>query len=223
MARAARARSPKAPPPDDALPIDNLLRDAGFDTAAALRAARAALEVAGLTRPGKRGIASEKRDRALAELAQRLMRVCGKACAALATGRRTAVITTGSTCEVCAGSNNRRAALAAARVLDAAGVRHMLVVGGTAQQQRDLADLLASPRLRMDFVDGTRSHTQKDAIANMNRAQLLIIWGSTPLKHAVSNLYTAEPPAHLRAITVARRGIEAVCREIVRSYAAKPT
>jgi hypothetical protein len=74
----------------------------------------------------------------------------------------------------------------------------------------------------MDFVDGTRSHAQKDAIANMNRAQLLIIWGSTPLKHAVSDLYTTETPAHLRAITVARRGIEAVCREIVRSYAGRP-
>jgi hypothetical protein len=98
----------------------------------------------------------------------------------------------------------------------------VLVVGGTPQMHTELTQLFAGSGINLQLVDGTRaSHSGKDAIANMNRAQLLVIWGSTPLRHAVSNLYTQEPPEHLRTITVSRRGIEALCSEIVRSYERK--
>jgi hypothetical protein len=75
--------------------------------------------------------------------------------------------------------------------------------------------LLGGNGLTVTFVDGSRgSHTQKDAIANMRRADVVIIWGSTPLKHAVSELYTREPLPHVRLILCSKRGIEALCREI---------
>ena len=203
--------------PDDAatLRIDDLLREAGYATPASMKRARAVLESARLTRTGKTGIAPSKRDAAQAVLAQQLARVCSRACAALMTDGRAPVVTGAARCEVCGGSNNRRAAVAAGRDLRASGVRRLLVVGGTAQQHRDVAQLL--DRIELEFVDGTRaSHSQKDAVANMAWADMAVIWGPTPLRHAVSNLYTSDPPAHLRLITVHRRSIEALCLEISR-------
>ena len=202
---------------DDAINIDALLGGLGF-TGAGTRRARRVLEDAGLTRPGKRGLAAYKREAALDAIAKALVRVCGDECAALASSdRREPVVTSGAGCEVCGGSNNRRAALACVRTLQKHRVRRMLVVGGNASQRDDVRELLSA--IDVTFVDGTRSsHSQKDAAANMNRAQVLVIWGPTPLKHAVSDLYTTDPPEHLRVISVPRRGIEALCREVVRSF-----
>ena len=220
--RSGHASRPAAPPNSDAIPIEEVLRSAGFDTPTAQKRARAALEAAGLTHARKTGIAAYKRDDALALLNRTLARVCGKACASLATPGRAPVVTTGATCEVCGGSNTRRAALAAVRALRANHVRNVLVVGGTAQQHREIEQLFVGSQVGLQFVDGTRaSHSQKDAIANMARADLVIIWGSTPLRHAVSNLYTAEPPPHLRTIKISKRGIEALCTAISVSYASK--
>jgi hypothetical protein len=203
--------------------IEDLLRDLGYDSRAARVRARSALETAGLTRPGKRAIAAFKRPAAEQTLAATLARVCGSECASLVGAgtrdRREPVVVSGTTCEVCAGSNNRRAALVCRLALQRARVSRVLVVGGTVQQHRDLSRLLAGHGLTVECVDGTRaSLSRKDAIADMNRAQLVVIWGSTPLRHAVSNLYTQDPPSHVRVITVARRGIEALCREMARSY-----
>jgi hypothetical protein len=204
---------------DDTINIDALLQGLGFTTPAAAKRARRALEAAGVTRPGKRGIAAYKRGDAFKAIASSLVRVCGDECASLATDGREPVVTPAGGCEVCEGSNNRRAALACLRTLRRHGITRVLVVGGTATQQHELRDFIATDGVDVAFVDGTSArHSQKEAVANMNRAQLLVIWGSTPLRHAVSNLYTTEPPRHLRSITVSRRGIEAVCREIIRSY-----
>lgn len=203
------------------LQIADLLRELGFDTAVAARRARAALESAGLTRAGKQGIAAYKRDAAEAALASALMRVCSDGCAKLARARepREPVRTLAGGCEVCGGSNNRRAAIDAARSLRENGVSRVLIVGGTGALHRELEQLWSADGITVEWVDGTRaSHSQRDADANMGRAQLLLIWGSTPLRHAVSRLYTQEPPAHLRVITVPRRGIAALCGEIVKSY-----
>jgi hypothetical protein len=212
-------------PRRDEIVIDDLLKELGFAGAAAKRRARAVLEAARLTRPGKQAIASYKRDAASGALEKALLRVCGDACRKLAEdvdATREPVVVAAATCEVCGGSNNRRAALACARALRRNRVSDVLVVGGTPQMHTELTQLFAGSGVRLQLVDGTRaSHSSKEAIANMNRAQLLVIWGSTPLRHAVSNLYTQEPPPHLRTITLSRRGIEALCSEIVRSYERK--
>lgn len=207
----------------DTLQIDRWLRELGYDTPAAIKRARALLEAAGLTRAGKQGIAASKRASAETTLLGGLARVCSAECALLSRKmggpRRAPVVTSAARCEVCGGSNNRRAAYACARALRSHRISRVLVVGGTPQQQQELAQLLMFDGLVLEFVDGMRaSHSQKDAIANMNRAQLIVIWGSTPLRHSVSNLYTDDPPDHVRIITTSKRGIEALCREVIRSY-----
>ena len=144
--------------------IVDLLQDAGFDTPAAIRTARRALESAGLTNPRKQGIASYKRQAARDLLANRFALVCGEACLSLAAPGRTPVISRKG-CEVCGGSNNRRAMLAAGRALKANGVRRVLIVGGKEEQHREIARTFSAHDVAVHGVVGTAlSHSQKDAV-----------------------------------------------------------
>ena len=208
----------------DARDIADFLRAQGYNTPEAQTSARAALEAAGLTNPRKKAMAAGKLPAAEQALAAALVRVCGDACVTLArkirSERREPIITTGTTCEVCGGSNNRRAAIECARTLKKHKINRLLVVGGTAPQQHELRSLLEGDGITLEFVDGTaKSHSQKEALANIRRSDLVVVWGATPLRHAVSNLYTESVEKNVRVITVPRRGIEALCGEIVRSYA----
>ena len=208
-------------------PIDDFLRGHGYNTPEARQRARAALEAAELTNPRKKNIAAYKLNDAERALAAALVRVCGDACVRLArsmrTERREPVIVTGATCEVCGGSNNRRASITCAALLKRKKVKRVLVVGGTPNQHQELRDLFDGDGITLEFVDGTnRSHTQRDAIANMRRSDLVVIWGPTPLRHAVSEHYTnrnsRETVPNVRIVTIPKRGIEALCNEIIRSY-----
>ena len=204
---------------DATIPIAELLRDAGFDTPAAVKTARQALEAAGLTNPRKQGIAAYKREAALDLLTQRFALVCSDVCRALGAGGRTPIVSRKG-CAVCGGSNNRRAMLAAALALQANGITHVLIVGGKEEQHREIAGVFRQHGVTLQGVVGTRaSHTQKEAQANMRRAGLMVIWASTELRHAVSEHYTSDPPPDLRRITIARRSIEALCDAIVTSFA----
>jgi hypothetical protein len=156
-------------------------------------------------------------------LASTLLRICGKACLQIDRASedkaREAVTVSAPSCEICGGSNNRRAAIACLRRLRRYGIRRVVIVGGTANLRQELDRLLAADDLAIRWVDGlSTSRSSKDALADRRWAQLVVIWGPTPLRHAVSRLYTEEPPADLRIVTVPRRGIEALCAEIVRSY-----
>jgi len=207
----------------DAVNIDQFLRDRGFDTPEAARRAREVLQERGLTRAGKQAFAADKLVAAEAALAAALARVCGDACLRIDRWvpgpAREAVRVMPRGCEICGGSNNRRAALECARALARKRVRRVVIVGGTAATQHELHELLAGSGLEIRYVDGTKaSHSGKDALANTRWAQLIVIWGATPLRHAVSELYTSEPPPDGRILTVSRRGVEALCGEIVRSY-----
>lgn len=209
--------------PDDPVPIDGWLRGLGYETAPARQRARAVLVGAGLTNTRKENIARYKLRDGERALSAALTRVCGANCGKLARADsregREPVTTTPATCEVCGGSNNRRAALSCRETLRKHHVTHVLIVGGTAQILNELHHIIDWDGVTFEFVDGTKtSLSQKDAAAHLNRAQLMIIWGSTPLRHAVSNLYTQDTPEHVRQITVPRRGIEALCAEIVSSY-----
>ncbi len=201
------------------IPIERLLAGAGYDTPAAQQAARTVLEATRLTRPGKHAIAAEKRETALAVLSGALAPSCGAAaCSALSSGTgRTPVTVSPSACPVCNGSNNQRAALALAERMRARGLAKLLVVGGTPEQHRQLERLLAPLGVSLRCVDGaTGSHAQRDADPNLHWAQIVVIWGATPLPHKVSALYAAPPPG-VRLVKFARRGIEALCREVLRS------
>ena len=204
--------------------IDRFLRNEGFDTVEAAARARSVLEEAGLTRPGKRAMAVEKLQAARTALAARLLKVCAdgdcRRLAAAGKDARPPVPVAPAACTICRGSNNRRAALVLAAHLRAKGIRRLLIVGGTPTLHAELDQLLASQGVQLRYVDGSvGSHSARDAAPNLQWAQVMVVWGASPLPHKVSQLYTTAPPAHVRVVKLARRGIEAMCREVLRSLA----
>ena len=202
----------------DALALTKLLKEAGFDTDEAQARAIGVLVDHKLTRPGKENIAAEKRPAVLELLASTLYRTCGHPDCRPEGGREPVRVQLAA-CEACGGSANRRAAWATAALLRDRGVRRVLVVGGTPTLHGELGALFAGQGLTFTFVDGADgTYTAKDAANHLRWAQVAVVWGSTPLPHKVSKLYTDDPPANVRVIQVSRRGIEAVCQELRKSY-----
>ncbi|MCC7363069.1 MAG: hypothetical protein IT303_01760 [Dehalococcoidia bacterium] len=217
MAERVKAKGGGQP---ETVDIEEWLRGEGFAAPAGVRQARAALEANGLTNPRKNGMSRDKLARARAVLAAQTVRVCSPACAAMAEPERPARVPADAepnACEVCRGSNNRRAAQAMIAACAARGVRRLLVLGGSGSTLRELASLLADSAIELRVVDGLeRTPNKKDAIADLEWADLMVVWASTPLPHRVSVSYTDERPPRLWSLTVARRGVEALCTEVVR-------
>jgi len=195
------------------------LASLGYESEEARRAARAVLEQVGLTNPRKRGMAPEKLPRAKAALEAHLRPLCDSCAANLRRpDGRIVVRTSQPYCDTCGGSNNRRAAEVLIKACLQAGLERLLIVGGTTAIHRELQSLLDGSGIELRCVDGSeRNPNKRDAAADLAWAQLLVIWGSTPLPHRVSEAYTGQRPPGLRQITVRRRGIEALCQEIITS------
>ncbi|MGH2631789.1 MAG: hypothetical protein ACRDG3_00135 [Tepidiformaceae bacterium] len=200
-----------APP----VPITGFLRDEGFGDAMSQLRAREILEAGGLTNPRKHAMDASKLPRARALLGKHVIRVCSSQCHSLAPpGREPLLVESDSRCQVCEGSNNRRAGLLFAAELRRRGGSKLLVVGGTPANHQELQQLLAPAGVAVRCIDGASSTpSQKEAWAGERWADLTVIWATTPLPHKVSLLYTGEPQGRA-PVTVARRGIEALCNEL---------
>lgn len=201
------------------IPIARLLTEAGFASPEAQAQARALLEAHGLTNPRKQQIAAAKVTRARALFAEQLRATCGDAgCLRLAAARwpeRAPVLVSPAACAVCGGSSQRRATNMLVEAIARAGVSRLLLLGGTPPQHTALRDLLAETALSLRTVDGMgRAHSATEAARQLEWAQLMVIWASTPLHHKISTAYTSQAPPDLPVITVARRGLESLCRGI---------
>lgn len=193
------------------LPIEKLLREFGFQTDAAQAAARAALEDAGITRPGKGRIVEWKRDEAAAAIAARVTLVC-RACrsAGLADAHDyvgAVAAGPGDTCAVCGGSANRRGALLFLDACAAAGYHRVVVVGGSVDIRRELPALLGDA-LDVRMIEGTVTRPQRDAKRDIDGADVVLLLGSTELDHTVSAVY-ASP----KTVATNQRGISALLIE----------
>jgi hypothetical protein len=198
--------------------ISELLRGEGFVAPASAATARAVLEGAGLTRPGKARMADEKLDRARDALSRELVRHCSDpACvAAVAEDGRTAVETDRASCSICSGSNNTRALRRMAASCATSGVRRVLIVGGRPPMWTEMERTLRAASLELRFVDGTsKLPSGADALRDCAWADLLVVWAPTPLPHKVSGLYRPEVCGVARRVVVHRRGIEALAMEVV--------
>lgn len=107
-------------------------------------------------------------------------------------------------CDVCGGSDIKRAVK---RFQDAAllsGLGRIVIVGGSPQYHRQLRALVTEPRISLNLVPGDRRRTLKQVAADEAGADLVIVWGATLLDHSLSQLYGRNGGRILR---IPQRGI----------------
>lgn len=190
--------------------IDAWLLGLGFADAAL---PRAALEETGLTRPGKARLSNEKLARAAAVLSERFFVHCQNAecvAAAGASGKTAAPGANRQACERCGGSDNQRAANDFLLAFTRRGGKRLCIVGGSPSVWEELERLLGN-QIELRLVDGTARRTLEHSKADLEWADLLLLWGATELHHKVSMLYTTAPTASKKNVLhVAKRGIAAL-------------
>lgn len=191
--------------------ISEFLAGLGLAGAAAERA-RAVLEADRLTNPRKSRIATAKLERARAAIDARVARFCASCAARTDAGGREVVVVAASACTRCGGSRNDRALAEMTEACAVAGLRRLVVVGGSPDVRRELRAVEGALELRL--VDGTERRTRAEAQRDLAWADLVVIGGSSELGHKVSNLYTRESGS-TPVVTAARRGVEAIAGAVV--------
>jgi hypothetical protein len=198
--------------------IDELLASFGLEGDDALLG-RAALEQAGLTNPRKQRISAAKADRAREALDARLARLCSGCAGRHVPDGREVVLVTPAACARCGGSNNARALRELVEATAAAGVRRLVVVGGSPALRNELrAELDGTLELRL--VDGVERRTKAEAQGDLAWADVVLVWGSSILARKVSTLYTRDAGS-TPVVVVPRRSIEALAGELVRHLAGR--
>lgn len=203
--------------PNDVLSIEALLASLGFRSHGAQAAARKVLVSAGLSTPRKTNIAAYKREQVENELATHLVRVCeSTGCEAKARrDRRERVTVHIADCEMCGGGSTRHATNIMLERLSAAGVRRILVVGGSPTVHTQLNTLFEESRIEIDIVPGDRMLDARRAEALANRADVIVVWGASILSHKVSTFFTDPRFGHKRAM-LARRGVRSFAEAVTR-------
>ena len=201
------------------LDIDALLAEYGFRDPDARDLGRCALESAGLTRPGKRNLAADKRARVEAVLREQFVRACTRPhCrAAAAASARVDIVLTGAAaaaCELCGGSANRSTWERALAAMARRGWHRLVVVGGSPALHTELRAIVAG-RIDLRLIDGTARRNAQDAGHDLAWADRIVVWGATLLDHKVSQLYTDRRSPTV--ITVARRGLSAVAEALIKT------
>ena len=118
----------------------------------------------------------------------------------------------------CGGDPSASVLAQAGQALAAAGVRRILIVGGTERKERELRQK-SPPDLDWRFIDGKRVQDDRYYQPHRDWAQVIIIWQSTPLDHKVSEHFDGKGDP--RVITVRRRGVIAVAQELI-SHVSRP-
>ncbi|HSP18183.1 MAG TPA: hypothetical protein VLQ79_01615, partial [Myxococcaceae bacterium] len=163
--------------------IDAWLAAEGFDLAEGRGRARQALEAGGLTRAVKARMSALKEERARAILDGQFFRHCATpACAEAAarSGRMPVRTADRARCSSCGGSDNRRAEEALVAACQQAGIRRLVIIGGSPSVREELRDAL-STRLELRLVDGTERRTLAQARLDLEWAELVLLWGGSEL------------------------------------------
>jgi hypothetical protein len=119
-------------------------------------------------------------------------------------GGRAVVSVPKERCEVCAGSDIQRAARTFLDACLVNGATRVVIVGGSPKYHRQLRELVQHHRIKLTLVSGVGRRTAKQAKADQEHNDLVLLWGGTLLDHSVSELYGAGPA---RVLTVPHRGI----------------
>ncbi len=152
-----------------------------------------ALAEAGLTRLDKPRIHLDKRERAAALLEGLFLRVCRRgdcllAAPALAGQRTLTGAATPDACQLCGGQALARARERMAQACARAGWSRLCILGGSPNSRVEISRSLPES-LEARLVDGTATHSLKEARDDLEWAHHVVIWAGTQLDHKVSTLY----------------------------------
>lgn len=195
--------------------IDDLLGELGLVGALAPRG-RAVLEAAGLTRPGKQRLAESKLAAAREAIDAELARVCARCDARIPPDGRDRVVVPAPACSYCGGSAHARALRELGDACERAGVRRLVVVGGSPSVREELE---RSAPVELRLVDGVQRRKSAEARGDIDWADVVVIAGSSELAHKVSNLYTRDDEARGKLVVASRRGVEAIAEAVVEHLA----
>lgn len=221
----AAARTPTAPvatpPTSEAASLSGVLDGLGFRAdrqGEVLAAALAHRPVARRLLPLLRVEAPADAARVLTE---GVLRVCVAAdCRRMAEADRVARVAAqpATTCAYCGGSDNGRAYATMSRACAAARVRRVVVVGGGDDSRADVRRrTLDWPAPEIVLVEGNRRPDSARAKAKAQGADLVVLWGSTIVSHAETDVWkAAAEAAGTPVITVGggQKGVASLARGI---------
>ena len=163
----------------------------------------------GLTRPGKSRIATAKLDAVDEAFGAAFLRHCKKAtCLPPARDIREAVLVAAEHCEVCGGSDNRRAVEAMLVAMRQAGWTKLLVVGGSPGTRGDL-ERLCRDRLKLRFITEDTTPNRKTVGPLLEWSEITAIWTSTEISHKATAVLRDR-----KVLKVPRRGVAALAETV---------
>lgn len=120
---------------------------------------------------------------------------------------------TAADCDLCGGSDTRRAFADLVAACEVAQVGRVLILGGSPPYREEAQRLVkeATRPLKIDFVgEGSKPGTKK-ALANARGADVLVVWCSTLLDHATTDAFGK---ADALRVVVNRRGIGSMFAQV---------
>lgn len=121
-------------------------------------------------------------------------------------------------CEVCGGSDIRRAFRGFVDACQAAEVQRITIVGGSPAYREQLETLRRNhgSGLRLKLVAGSRPPGRKRARDLVRGSDLVLIWGATILDHSTSDAFD---PSDDRVVFIRHRGIAGMLEQAVEALA----
>ncbi len=117
-------------------------------------------------------------------------------------------------CEVCGGSDIRRLVRQFVDACLLSGLLKITVVGGSPKYHRQLRDLVDHHRLDLELVNGTVRRNARQARADMDNRDVIVLWGGTLLDHSISDLY--DNSGRARLVRIPHRGIGGMLAQAAR-------
>ncbi len=119
-----------------------------------------------------------------------------------------------SLCEVCGGSDNRRAVQQMVRACRVHRKYKVVLVGGSPDAHAELKHLTPD-NFDLRLVSGKLRRDKQQATDDLRYSDLVIIWGPTILPHKISELYTKQKenfPGKLHVVHT--RGVASMARDV---------
>ncbi|TNE44613.1 MAG: hypothetical protein EP343_28555 [Deltaproteobacteria bacterium] len=138
---------------------------------------------------------------------------CQEACAS-SSGRGVLLVDDASLCEVCEGSDNRRAVQQMVRACRVHRIYKVVLVGGSPDAHAELKHLIPD-NFDLRLVSGKLRRDKQQATDDLRYSDLVVIWGPTILPHKISELYTKQKdsfPGKLHVVHT--RGVASMARDV---------